>query len=130
MKTSTLAILFCILIAGATSFLFLSPSHQGKPLATSNIVADTVTVQSQKVVIGMKNLNYFPNTITVKAGKPVSITLDSSVQGCLRSFNIRDLGVSGFARTPDQTIDFTPQQKGTYTFTCAMGMGRGTLVVE
>ncbi|KAF0216769.1 MAG: Heavy metal transport/detoxification protein, partial [bacterium] len=84
----------------------------------------------QKVILGMKNYNYNPNTITVKAGQPVSITLDSSVQGCLRSFAIKDLGVSKYAKTPSETIDFTPTKKGTFTFACSMGMGYGTLVVE
>ena len=84
----------------------------------------------QKLVIGVKDSNYYPNTITVKAGQPVSITLDSSVQGCLRSFTIKDLGVKGYSSSPSQTIDFTPTKKGTFRFACSMGMGTGTIIVE
>ena len=84
----------------------------------------------QKVVISEKNLNYYPNEIKVKAGQPVSISLDSSVTGCLRSFNIRDLGVSKNAKTPSDTIDFTPIKKGTFKFACSMGMGYGSIIVE
>lgn len=84
----------------------------------------------QKVVIGMKNNNYFPNTITVKAGQPVSISLDSSVVGCYRGFVIRDFGINKYLRTPQDTVEFTPTVPGTYRFQCTMGMGRGTLIVE
>ena len=85
---------------------------------------------SQQVTLGIKNFNYFPEVITVKAGQPVSLTLDNSVTGCFRSFNIRDLGVSGYSSSPDNKIMFTPAEKGTYKFSCSMGMGYGTLIVE
>ena len=129
MKNITLfAIIFCVLIAGATSFVFFNPTDKTQPPVTSNTVADTKDVQ--KVILGIKDSNYYPNTIKVKAGQPVSIFIDSSVTGCLRSFVIRDLGVSGVARTPQDAITFTPPQKGTYAFACSMGMGHGTLIVE
>lgn len=84
----------------------------------------------QKVVLGMKNYNYYPNTVTVKAGKPVRIYLDSTVGGCYRSFVISAFNVRKTLRTPSDYVEFTPTQKGTYGFSCSMGMGRGTLVVE
>ncbi len=84
----------------------------------------------QKVVIGVRNYNYYPNTITVKVGQPVSISLDESVSGCLRDFTIRDFGIREYLRTPQDTIEFTPDKKGTFTFACSMGMGRGRLIVE
>ena len=85
---------------------------------------------AQKVVLGIKNYNYYPNTINVKVNVPVSISLDSSVSGCYRSFNIKDLGISKYLKTPQDTVEFTPTKKGTYRFACSMGMGTGTLVVE
>lgn len=84
----------------------------------------------QEITLSMKNYNYYPNTITVKAGQPVSITLDNSVGGCYRSFVIRDLGVSKYTKSPSDTIDFTPTKKGTFRFACSMGMGTGTIIVE
>ncbi len=85
---------------------------------------------AQKVVLSMQNGNYWPRTITVKAGQKVSLELDNSIQGCYRSFNIRDLGVSGYSASPSQTIDFVPQQKGSFRFACGMGMGYGTIIVD
>jgi plastocyanin domain-containing protein len=84
----------------------------------------------QKVVISIKDYNYYPNTIKVKAGNPVSITLDESVQGCFRSFTIKALGINQYLKTPQDTLVFTPTKTGKYTFACSMGMGTGTLIVE
>jgi len=83
----------------------------------------------QKINIGFKS-NYYPNTITVKEGIPVEITLDSSVGGCYRSFKIPELGVSKYSSNPPDTINFTPNKKGTFRFQCSMGMGTGTIIVE
>ena len=127
MERSTLYGVGIFLIIIITGFIFLKPST-----ATNGNIIDPTVVHGdvQKVLIGERNLNYYPNEITVNAGQPVSITLDKSVKGCLRSFIIRDLGVSEFSKTPSETIDFTPSKKGTYTFSCSMGMGFGKLIVE
>ena len=82
----------------------------------------------QKITLGF-NSNYYPNTITVEAGKPVEITLDNSVRGCFRSFTIRDLGINYRSSNPEDTIKFTPTKKGTFIFACSMHMGTGTINV-
>ncbi len=84
----------------------------------------------QKVVLGIKNLNYYPNTITVKEGVPVRIYLDNSVAGCLRSFTVPEFGVAKYLPTPNDYVEFTPNKKGTFGFACSMGMGTGKIIVE
>ncbi len=84
----------------------------------------------QEIVIGMKNYNYYPNTVKVKVSQPVRITLDESVIGCFRDFTIRDFGIHEYLKTPSDSIEFTPTKKGKYVFACSMGMGTGTLIVE
>jgi len=88
------------------------------------------STDTQKVIISMKNGNYYPNTITVKANQPVEITLDSSVGGCYRSFVIPQFGVNKNSQNSGDKITFTPTEKGTFQFRCGMGMGRGILIVE
>ena len=83
----------------------------------------------QKINLGFKN-NYYPNIITVEVGRPVEITLDSSVRGCFRSFNIQELRVNYYSSDISDTIKFTPNKKGTFTFKCAMAMGTGTIIVK
>lgn len=117
------SILILIVMAG---FFLLKGETQGNVDVQRNVIQGEV----QKVILETKNYNYYPNTITVKEDQPVSITLDKSVTGCLRSFTIKDLGVSKYSKSPSETIDFTPTKKGTFRFACSMGMGYGTIVVE
>lgn len=124
MKNTTIVILIVILIFGVGAFVYFNPGEN----VTSKVSSGSGEVQ--KITLSMKNYNYYPNTISVKAGVPVSITLDNSVGGCYRSFVIPDLGVRVNSRNPSQTIDFTPTKPGTYRFACSMGMGTGKLVVE
>jgi plastocyanin domain-containing protein len=85
---------------------------------------------AQEIVFGMKNYNYFPESVIVNAGQPVRIKLDSTAQGCFRDFTIRDLGVRKYLASNDDYVEFTPTQPGTYTFACSMGMGFGKLIVQ
>lgn len=89
-----------------------------------------VSGDAQKIVLSYKNGNYYPQEVRVKSGKPVQISLDSSVSGCYRSFTIRTLGVAKYLKTPSDSVTFTPTKSGTYTFACSMGMGTGRLIVE
>lgn len=125
MKTSTILVGIVIILAIGGFFVF----SQREDVNVSGNNANNLE-GIQKVVLSVKNANYYPNTINVKVGEPVSVTLDKSVQGCLRSFTIKELGVSGLSRNPSQTIDFTPNKKGTFSFACSMGMGYGKIVVE
>lgn len=85
---------------------------------------------AQKITIGMKNYNYYPNTIKVKVNLPVEITLDSSVKGCYRSFSVPKFKVNKYSQDSGDKIIFTPSERGVFVFRCGMGMGTGTLVVE
>lgn len=75
-----------------------------------------------------------PNSFTVKAGKPVRLTIDVKDDGvgCMSSIMI-----PGLVNRPKLLeagtkieFEFTPDEKGEYLITCAMGMARGSLVVE
>jgi len=129
-KKSTIYVGVILLIIVIGEFFFL---RRGNSAVNGNAVSEGKQVlqrETQHVVISKKDLNYYLNEIRVKAGQPVSIYLDSSVMSCLRSFNIKDLGVSKYSKTLSDTIDFTPNKKGTFRFQCSMGMGTGTIIVE
>ncbi|MEK6792381.1 MAG: cupredoxin domain-containing protein [Nanoarchaeota archaeon] len=112
-----------ILIAGTVLI-------KGNDNSGGNAVVGSSGGDVQKIVLGIKDYNYYPNTVKVQVNKPVSISLDSSVSGCYRSFTMRDFGINKYLKTPKDTVEFTPTKKGTYRFACSMGMGTGTLVVE
>lgn len=77
----------------------------------------------------MKNFNYYPSEVKVKAEKPVSISLENNVFGCLRSLTVKELGIGKYLRKSTDTLDFLPE-KGVYTLSCSMGMGYGKIVAE
>ena len=124
-KTTLYFALTLILVVGAGYFLL--GNFDAQNYETQNEANDG---DFQKVVLSVKNLNYYPNTITIKEGTPVRIYLDESVTGCLRSFTIRDFGVAKYLKTPNDYVEFTPNKKGNFRFACSMGMGTGTLIVE
>jgi len=114
-----------VLIAIVGGFVFLSGNKESTPI-TGNAVAG----QMQKVVLSQEGFNY-KDTI-VESGKPISISADSSVGGCLRSvsFNIEGKKYNKYLRTTEDTLELPSLSKGTHTFSCSMGMGFGKLIVE
>jgi plastocyanin domain-containing protein len=114
-----------ILIVLAGFFLMRDGSGSG-----DGAISDNGDGELQKVVIGMKDYNYYPQEIRVKVNQPVEITLDESVGGCFRDFTIREFGVRQYSRSPQDKIIFTPTKTGTFTFACSMNMGTGRLIVE
>ena len=134
MKNTTMLVIIGIIIVAVGAFVFVNSNNGQGSINGSAVVEnkDPSVIQGelQKVTLGIKNYNYYPNTIDVEAGKPVEITLDKSVGGCYRSFVIPDLGVNELSSNPNEKIIFTPTKAGSYTFRCGMGMGYGNLIVK
>jgi|SRR3989338_6714920 len=131
-KSGNKALIYFIIIFFIAVGIVYFAANMGSTTAGNvvNAAGNSNTGDVQKINIGFKNYNYYPNTITVKEGQSVEITLDSSVRGCYRSFNIKSLGVSKSSSGPSDTIKFTPNQKGSFEFACGMRMGTGTIIVE
>ena len=125
MKNTTILMFVLLLIIAGGIFLFTK--EDVKQDITVNAIANN---DIQKITLGIKNYNYYPNTINVKAGIPVRISLDESVKGCLRSFTIKEFGVNKYSSTPADKITFTPNKKGTFSFSCSMGMAYGKMNVN
>lgn len=84
----------------------------------------------QEIDLSWGKFNYAPEAIRVKKGRPVKITADTQrLTGCYRSLEISELGVSKTITETDNVIEFTPEKEGTFTFSCAMGMGNGKIIV-
>lgn len=75
-----------------------------------------------------------PNTFTVKAGTPVKLIVDvrENGYGCMSTIMIPGLYNDPEYLQKGETIEmkFTPDKKGEYLITCAMGVPRGTLKVN
>ncbi len=75
-----------------------------------------------------------PTRFTVKAGTPVQFDIEAKDDGfgCMGSIMIPGLynDAKGFEKGKTTTLSFTPEKPGSYLITCAMGVPRGTLIVE
>lgn len=97
----------------------------------SNAPVTQTTVQNGEILLSWGKFNYVPEVITVKKGESVRIRADlQRLTGCYQSFVVPDLGITKYFSASDDVVEFTPEKTGTFVFTCRMGMGKGTLVVQ
>jgi plastocyanin domain-containing protein len=82
----------------------------------------TITVQA----------GYEPSAVKVKRGVPVRLTFDrQETSGCSEEVVFPDFGIRRFLPAFQKTtIELTPQEAGTFGFTCGMSMLHGKLIVE
>lgn len=103
------------------------------PLESETGVVSTVAEEDgvQKVLIDVLSGGYTPNRFTVKSGVPVEMILRSNgVYSCALAFTFREFGINEFLDPIDEkVIRFTPTKKGTYTYSCSMGMYTGVMKV-
>jgi uncharacterized protein len=73
---------------------------------------------------------YSPDVITMKKDVPVEWQIQGSDRmGCARSFVVPAFGVNEILTSGKNIVEFTPTKEGKFTFSCSMGMIRGTLIV-
>lgn len=75
-----------------------------------------------------------PKKFTVKSGSPVRFEIEAKENGsgCMGSIALPGLSqtIDVFTQGKTTVFDFTPTKPGTYGITCAMGVPRGTIIVE
>ena len=119
----TVTVLGLATIAGIAWF-FWGPRKEGyrAPVTSSGYQEALVLVKG----------GYSPDTIVVKAGKPVRLKfLRQESSSCSEEVIFGDFGKS--AKLPEGAevpVELMPKEPGTYEFTCGMAMLRGRLVVE
>jgi sulfite exporter TauE/SafE len=104
-------------------------SNQGSSKPEVALVDQTGDVQ--KVTIQALGNGYSPRRFAVKAGKPVELTVaTNNTYSCASYFSFKQFGIN-FQLGPDdiQTVTFTPNNPGTYQFSCSMGMYTGVMEV-
>jgi len=104
-------------------FFFFSQKERASAISTD--------VGFQEAFITVKR-GYSPDVIVVQHDKPVRLnflrqeTDDCSERVIFPDFN-KSAVLTPFKTTP---LEFTPDKRGEFEFTCGMGMLRGKLVVE
>lgn len=119
---------FLLLIVAIGSWYYLKPKYQAVPSQSAKVdqSAVPVAVPANVTVIKLSGdkFRFSPDTITVKKGQPVRITLTSVDMP--HNFAVDELGVQGEIFQPGQTgnTDFTPDKVGEFEFYCAVGQHR------
>lgn len=73
---------------------------------------------------------YEPDVLTVIEGVPVEWSIfGADFMGCANSLFLREFGIRAYLQPGFNTVTFTPDRTGRFTFSCSMGMVRGTMIV-
>lgn len=109
------------LAVGGLAWYFFAPRR-----AQAAVVGEGV----QRVQVTVRG-GYNPSVVQVRQGIPVEIEFDRQETGdCSARVVFPDLHVSAALPAHQRTtVRFTPQQPGSFAFTCAMNMISGTLLV-
>ncbi|HLC33207.1 MAG TPA: cupredoxin domain-containing protein [Candidatus Nanoarchaeia archaeon] len=136
MKANNIAIcvaigIVLVLAVFSIKTLLMDNSVPKQSVTLVKSVAEAELVNGVQIVnLSWGKFNYAPDTIRLKQKIPVKIVADTTrLTGCFRSLEIPDMGVSEQITDEDNIIEFTPEKKGTFRFSCAMGMGSGTIEV-
>ena len=86
---------------------------------------------AQEATVLVKN-GYSPETIVAERARPVRLTfLREEANLCSETVVFERLGArAALPEGQPVTVELTPEEPGSYAFSCEMGMYRGTLVVE
>jgi plastocyanin len=103
-------------------------SKKIKPTAVVGSAA--VENGTQVVKISIKDGTYIPNTFTVKAGMPVTVSFEGTATGCLGHPTFKSLNKVADATKSSASLNLGTLAPGTYKFACSMGMNAGTLTVQ
>jgi sulfite exporter TauE/SafE/copper chaperone CopZ len=80
--------------------------------------------------VGEGTKAYTPDFFTVRQGVPVEWKVEGkNLSGCVSILQSDQLGIYKPLAIGENIIDFTPDKAGTFTFSCSMGMYRGTMKV-
>ncbi len=84
----------------------------------------------QEVNMDVSASGYSPNSFVLKKGVPVKWNVNvKQLTGCNQELVLNKYGIDKNLKEGLNVIEFTPDKEGTITFTCGMGMLRGSFIV-
>lgn len=128
-------IAFCVIVffiainSGDTS----EKNSNSSSVSNSNsatAVKATIEGNSQAVEINVLPSSFTP--IVVQKGIPVKFNLkvlSSNLTGCNNGIKINDFNIDVDLKEGDNIVEFIPNESGTFTYTCWMGMITSTITV-
>ncbi|MEK6886093.1 MAG: sulfite exporter TauE/SafE family protein [Nanoarchaeota archaeon] len=103
-------------------------------LAGGAIIANAngaiITNGVQEINMNVDASGYSPNSFVLKKGVPVKWNVNVvQLTGCNNELVIGEYNIDKRLKSGLNVIEFTPTKTGTITFTCGMGMLRGSFIV-
>ncbi len=96
--------------------------------STSNLIVDNEGYQIIKM--DADRYGYSPNSFVLKKGVPVKWVINGKeITNCNKAIQVPKLNLRFDIKEGEQTIKFTPTETGTISWSCWMGMIRGTFIV-
>ena len=95
------------------------------------ISGNTISDSNAKVInIDANGSGYFPNYIILKKGVPVKLNINANgPMGCNNQFVSETYNLRANLSPGINTVEFTPDKDGTFSFHCSMNMIRGKFIV-
>ena len=131
MKNRIMKSLACAFVALAVLFggnaAFANPTAAGGKNAAKKKAAHPKTVR-----VTVNKNGFSPSTIEVEKGYPLTLVFRRATkEGCGNKVVFPSLNISrNLPVGKNVTVKFTPDKTGDISFTCGMGMMKGSIVVE
>ena len=106
------------------------PSRSTQAASASTSANVTVTPVDQTITSSQDGNGYDPDETVVYAGRPTHWVVTSTAPfSCAASLGSQDLGFQGVLKEGRNVIELPALSKGTYQYSCTMGMYTGHIVV-
>lgn len=118
-RSNTSPIMAAILLAGMATAVTIAPAAADAP-------------EPRTVVITVTDKGYEPTSVEL-AAEPARLAFTNQADmACAASVKSEALGIEMTELPKGETtvVEVKPEKAGAYTFTCGMGMMKGTIVVE
>jgi plastocyanin len=127
-KLIAVILIVCLVGGGIAYYFMLINKSKINPSNTKLQNTDMQSEVKSDHLVGMNNYEFFPDTITVKAGETVAwANQDNTSHSATADDNSFDTGV--FPQGDSKTVTFS--EPGTYTYHCSLHPSmKGTVVVE
>lgn len=116
--------------SGYTGYAVLdNNNNQNNPQQPNNIAVQKNGYQ--EIRMDVTAYGYEPNTFVLKKGVPVKWIINGKqLTGCNKGIQVPKLNLEFDIKQGEQIIDFTPAESGLISWSCWMGMIRGSFIVK
>jgi len=127
MRTRLLMAAICAALITAASF-----SAEAGAQTRRGRRAKARVVKVQMASVDLTERGYEPASIRLRRGVPARVTFTRKVSAtCGKEIVLPDYGIRrDLPLNEPVVVEFTPDKTGKFTFTCGMGMLRGTVIVK